>query len=175
MKQHVYVFIPVMFFTLIIFTGCTYIIPDNTGTREYTTPSPLIENKADGENHLIYNDNRGPTPVEHSAVPEPSFQHEKTPSRENNNPVADFHIVPDVELCVGMNIFFDAGASSDPDGDYLEYYWDFGNGSHLFGPTQYNPVCHRYLIKGEYTIRLTVLDSNGKSSVKEELIRIREF
>lgn len=161
MKEQFFILIYVILIILITAAGCTYLIPENDNTKENSTPSPSIEKENRGED----------TASNDPALPEGD---NSIPDKENKPPVADFSIFPGGEFCVGMNIFFDASSSSDPDGDYLNYYWDFGDGNCLFGPTTYNPVCHRYLIKGEYTVRLQILDGYGGFSVKERLISIRE-
>jgi PKD repeat protein len=61
---------------------------------------------------------------------------------------------------VGSAIAFDGSASSDPDGDPLEYEWDFGDGETGEGvsPT------HTYAHEGRYVVTLMVSDGEGGSS-----------
>ena len=52
---------------------------------------------------------------------------------------------------------FDAGASTDPDGDLLVYFWVFGDGTSGSGIT----INHTYQNTGLYTAILTVSDGQG--------------
>ena len=69
--------------------------------------------------------------------------------------------------------FFDGGASSDPDGDVLEFEWDFGDGStsSLLRPN------HEYTSIGNYSVTLTVRDPSNESSTAETwvLVNIRTY
>jgi len=69
----------------------------------------------------------------------------------NHPPVADFIYTID-----GMNVSF-TDKSSDADGDALEYFWDFGDGSNGPDTTMKNPV-HSYSAYGTYTVTLVVDD-----------------
>jgi hypothetical protein len=65
-----------------------------------------------------------------------------------------------------LNVKFSAsdggGASSDPDGDTLDYSWDFGDGSTATGAS----AQRTYTTPGVYTATLTVSDGRGLSSSK---------
>lgn len=55
-------------------------------------------------------------------------------------------------------IVFDASASADPDGDSLQYTWNFGDGTYeQSGPV----VIHTYEKGGKYPVVLTVNDGSG--------------
>lgn len=54
-------------------------------------------------------------------------------------------------------IVFDGTQSSDPDGDELRYYWDFGDGKSAEGPI----VLHNYRFGGFFVAKLTVDDQKG--------------
>lgn len=58
---------------------------------------------------------------------------------------------------VGDMITFDASGSYDPDGTYLFYDWDLGNGQILHEKT----VSYAYSSVGTYTVTLTVEDYHG--------------
>ncbi len=65
-------------------------------------------------------------------------------------------------------IVFDATASFDPDGEIVEYEWNFGDGSREF----LDQVNHQYASPGSYRATLTVTDDNGVESEAEILISI---
>ena len=77
------------------------------------------------------------------------------------------------QVKVNSIAFFDGGASSDPDGDVLEFEWDFGDGakSTLLRPN------HEYKSTGNYTVTLTVTDPSNESSTAETwvLVNIRTY
>ena len=58
---------------------------------------------------------------------------------------------------VGVSVTFDGSASTDPDGDFLEYEWHFGDGTTGEGvsPT------HTYAHEGRYIVTLMVSDGEG--------------
>jgi PKD repeat protein len=62
--------------------------------------------------------------------------------------------------CVGKEIFFDASSSVDPDGDNLEYYWNFGDGTTAQGKAK---VSHKYAQGGDYRVNVIVDDKKGTS------------
>jgi glucose/arabinose dehydrogenase len=57
-----------------------------------------------------------------------------------------------------LSVRFSSGGSEDPDGDPLQYTWDFGDGSPL--SSEPHPE-HLYTREGLYTARLTVSDGRG--------------
>ncbi len=70
---------------------------------------------------------------------------------------------------VGDDVVFDASESKDPDGQIIEYLWDFGDGS----PTESGPiVLHAYESAGQYTVKLTVTDDQGLSNSSEKSITV---
>lgn len=60
----------------------------------------------------------------------------------------------------GVAQTFDAGASSDEDGQIVDYHWDFGDGEIATGAV----VLHAYTDVGTYTPILTVTDDRGDRS-----------
>lgn len=57
-------------------------------------------------------------------------------------------------------VTFDAGGSSDPDGDPVSYQWDFGDGTGATGPQ----VTHTYAGPDPVTAVLTVTDPQGAAA-----------
>ncbi|MBF0532498.1 MAG: PKD domain-containing protein [Candidatus Omnitrophica bacterium] len=63
-------------------------------------------------------------------------------------------------VCLGNKVTFDASAAADPDGDELEYYWSFGDGTILKdGPK----ITHEYNHGGEYRVTVVVDDKKGSN------------
>ena len=62
-------------------------------------------------------------------------------------------------------VAFSASNSSDPEGDKIQYSWNFGDSSRDLSArsTQINPKI-QYTKEGAYTIQLTATDQNGHSS-----------
>jgi len=66
----------------------------------------------------------------------------------------------------GSTITFDASCSTDPDGDELEFSWDWGDGT-TTGPTSDASATHEFPYEGEFFVRLTVTDSTGWETVSD--------
>lgn len=82
------------------------------------------------------------------------------PSRDSRvvtvNSVPSVSIMSAESVCLGNKVNFDASSASDPDGDSLEYYWSFGDGSVLrSGPK----VTHEYKVGGSYRVSVIVDDT----------------
>lgn len=73
----------------------------------------------------------------------------------NHPPIA--RAGPDQVLCEPV-VRLDAADSADPDGDALQYVWDFGDGS---PPGRGAGVTHVYPRSGSYPVTLTVDDGTG--------------
>jgi len=58
---------------------------------------------------------------------------------------------------VNQSIILDGSNSYDPDGNIIDYYWDFGDGKNGTGVTP----SHIFAVIGDYTITLTVTDDRG--------------
>jgi PKD repeat protein len=63
---------------------------------------------------------------------------------------------------VGSPIAFDGSASTDPDGDELEYEWDFGDGTFAEGVRP----SHSYAHEGRYIVTLIVGDGESSSGAR---------
>ena len=72
----------------------------------------------------------------------------------NQPPVARYSFSPS-NPANGTTVSFDAGSSSDSDGDNLSYDWTFGDG----GSDSGQRVTHSYAESGTYTVTLIVTDS----------------
>jgi len=85
-------------------------------------------------------------------------------------PQAQFSFSP-ITPKVGDEVVFDASESKDPDGQIVEYLWDFGDGS----PAESGPaVIHIYAAAGSYTVKLTVTDDQGLSNSLGKSIQVIE-
>jgi PKD repeat protein len=67
-----------------------------------------------------------------------------------------------------LEVLFDAGASSDPDGNIAEYTWSFGDGGSGAGVN----AAHVYTTPGSYTVALTVTDTVGASDTATLVVQI---
>jgi len=79
-------------------------------------------------------------------------------SENNNSPTAN----PggSYEGLVGGDITFDGSGSADPDGEIIEYQWNFGDGNTGAGAS----IAHIYSTAGTFTLSLVVKDDDGASS-----------
>jgi PKD repeat protein len=78
----------------------------------------------------------------------------------NTQPTASILVSAFLEQ-LGLPITFDATASSDPDGDTLQYSWDFGDGSTALGDV----VDHAYTAAGPFEVSLSVIDGRGGTAL----------
>jgi PKD repeat protein len=67
---------------------------------------------------------------------------------------------------VPLTVTFDGSGSSDPDGDALNYSWDFGDGTQDSGVT----LTHTYPSEGTYVASLTVDDGRGASDTDTVIV-----
>jgi len=81
------------------------------------------------------------------------------PSGGNRAPVAQASATPDNGL-KPLPVQFSSAGSHDPDGDDIDYLWDFGDGS---TSTEPNPT-HEFTDDGVYNVTLTVSDGDKSSS-----------
>lgn len=84
-----------------------------------------------------------------------------------NTPLAQFTYLPVLPF-IDQSVDFNA-SPSDPDGGYLtDYLWDFGDGDIGSGVV----VTHSYTGFGNYTVTLTVTDSESLDDADTKMIRI---
>jgi len=109
---------------------------------------------------------------EEMTEPEPP---KPSPPRPSINilPIADAG--PNQTVDVGQFVEFSGANSTDPDGYLTSWTWDFGDGTEASGVN----VSHRYLMGGNYTVTLTVMDvrtgedtDTCKITVKEHVIPV---
>ncbi len=86
---------------------------------------------------------------------------------QNILPVAEFSATKQSDNAPAI-VDLDASASSDSDGTITAYAWEFGDGHTGSG----QKLSHQYVSQGDYTVRLTVTDSDGGTNSKEMLISI---
>lgn len=79
----------------------------------------------------------------------------------NNAPIADFNFSPTAPVS-GDTVYF-ISAASDPDGDSISHFWQFGDGatSSAENPSHLYPEVTEAT---EYVVQLTVTDSSGLSA-----------
>lgn len=88
----------------------------------------------------------------------------------NELPLASFEIEGEV-LKAGQPILFDASDSSDVDGDTLTWLWDFGDGT----KADSEKAEHVFQQAGNFTVRLTVADSQGGEDEAEQMVEITDY
>ncbi len=79
----------------------------------------------------------------------------------NQSPLANFDIKNQDSSTVPSMIWFNGALSSDPDGDKLNYAWDFGDSQ---SSTDAMPT-HLYKIAGSYNVTLKVSDEFGAENI----------
>ncbi|MCC5838797.1 MAG: PKD domain-containing protein [Opitutales bacterium] len=96
-----------------------------------------------------------------------------------HDPNIDGNTAPVPTLAVSTNageapltVSFDASATVDPDGDWLYYTWDFGNGNVLRHLVERDRMEHTFYEPGIYSVLLTVTDALGKSAQISETITV---
>lgn len=87
-----------------------------------------------------------------------------------NPPVADYTFTPAWPL-VGQAVTFNASASTPDGGPIVSYAWVFGDGQNGTGVL----VTHAYATYGNFTVVLTVTDSNGLSGTFSSQLNVRQY
>ena len=65
---------------------------------------------------------------------------------------------------VGQPATFDASSSTDPDGDIVDYAWDFDGDGFNDNQTQTPTTTHTYRQAGSYVARVTAIDDDGETA-----------
>lgn len=84
----------------------------------------------------------------------------------NTAPVASFTSAPPSPTTQDSVDFIDT--SSDPDGNIVSWFWDFGDGS---TSTAWNPS-HQYSDDGSYSVSLTVTDNDGATDTTTGMVTV---
>jgi len=85
----------------------------------------------------------------------------------SGTPIASFNWSPSLPK-VNQLITFDASASLPIGGEILSFEWDFGDGNTASGEI----VTHKYNCAGNYTVTLTVTDSEGLINMEQKQIEV---
>lgn len=104
----------------------------------------------------------------HPGIYQPTGDSGDPDDEPNTAPMAIFNVSANEGIAPSA-ISFDAGASSDAEGDDLSFAWDFGDGSTGSGVN----VVHTYTQAGTFTANLTVSDG-VLSNTAQEVITITE-
>lgn len=88
---------------------------------------------------------------------------------ENQLPTASFIFSPE-NPALGQEILFDASSSKDLDGQILKFIWDFGDGEKK--ETEKPSISHSFLLSGQFTVSLLVVDNLGATSSESKVITI---
>ncbi len=94
---------------------------------------------------------------------------------QNRRPDAQFNYTPE-NVSVGELVTFDASDSEDPDGDTLDYEWDFDTDGLPETDSTGIVVTHRYNSTGTYTVTLQVRDgkTGGWDYLQKEIEVVEE-
>ncbi|MBU1951461.1 lamin tail domain-containing protein [Patescibacteria group bacterium] len=90
-------------------------------------------------------------------------------SNDNNAPEAKIDAPPQAK--VNQEITFDASDSADPDGDSMQFAWDFGDGQNGEG----SEIVHQFSKPGAYTVTLTATDEYQAESKNSVVIQISDY
>ena len=91
-------------------------------------------------------------------------------TEENRAPTAVIKIEGSSPFEPDTDIIFTGKGSSDPDGDYLEYYWDFdstdnSNDNKIGDMSNNGRITHSYSDEKTYSVTLTVSDGDKTASI----------
>jgi PKD repeat protein len=139
--------------------------PGASGSGTLATLTFVVERK--GETALDFFETKlrdnVPNPIEHTST-------DGLFTNVAGFPTASFTYSP---ARAGINevVYFNANASSDPDGEIVGYFWDFGDGDTANETVFY--TSHAYTEGGTYSVTLTVTDNLGWNSSAAKEVKIR--
>ena len=141
---------------------------DAHGSPAYASMERVAPEAEDRDENWVSND--GTRTAGYDAQGNPLNGTPKAPnSAYNLPPQAAFTFSPQRPV-VGQAVDFDASPSQDPDGEIVQWLWNFGDGTAGEGQT----ASHIYEHAGSYLIRLTVIDDRGAQDMAEEELVVRE-
>ncbi|KAI2511401.1 Glucose Sorbosone dehydrogenase [Fragilaria crotonensis] len=88
------------------------------------------------------------------------IQRIRSTGSSNRSPVAKIS-VSDTTASLGQAITFDGSETYDPDGDFLTYRWDFGDGGDS-SISKTRKAVHVYRKQGVFNVKFTVTDAKGQ-------------
>jgi PKD repeat protein len=88
---------------------------------------------------------------------------------DNERPIAEFTYLPESPKVGDVVTFTDK--SFDPDGEIVEWFWDFGDGT---TSNEQNPR-HEYTNPGTYYVKLKVYDDSGASRTYTKAITVSPY
>ena len=155
-------------------TGVASLVPnENSPGKARTHSFSVIAKDADGDVDVQWVDLRigpngnGNTPIGSDAPGAPA---PTDPEPGNTAPVASLY-ADYVEGYEGLVVNFNAGASSDPEGDDLKYFWDFGSGFELGSAME----SMTFPEAGTYNIGVKVNDGEYDSDPDTVTITVHEL
>ncbi len=86
----------------------------------------------------------------------------------NRSPVASMVATP-LQTTLAKPVYFNGSGSYDPDGEIVNWTWNFGDGQRAYG----SQVYHTYPVYGTYLASLTVRDDTGGINTTTALITVR--
>ena len=87
----------------------------------------------------------------------------------NTSPITSFTYSPENPV-VNQTITFNASSSYDPDGNIMNYEWDFGDGN--ITNTTEEKIKHSYSEAGSYNVTLTVTDDKEATNSTTKIITV---
>ncbi|MBU1202627.1 lamin tail domain-containing protein [Patescibacteria group bacterium] len=152
---------------LVVYKNISGISLNNSGTdsvRLYTPEEilqerveyngPALENRSYARSDSGFVWTKNPTPGQANQIV------------ENQAPIAQ--ILAEGTFNISQKISFSGENSSDPEGEDLDYFWDFGDGQ----TSSKASLTHKFEQAGHYTIVLTVTDPEGLGDRAEFVIDI---